>query len=330
MKLTTILKISAVALPTFVVSILNLSADTLRLRDGRTFNGTFVGATRNELRFERENGGLVRYDLSTVDSITFGDNSAGPSSERRPYDDRPAPRDNRPYARSEADRQYPDNRADADPRPLSERDRYPSDADRDRRPVNSQGGYRDEYGRPAGVAPSAASNGDSSNGYVLPAGSVITVRMVDSVDSDATQVGTTYRASLDQPIIVNGQTVAPAGSDATVQVVRLQQGGRLSGREEVSLALANFTDGNGRVNRINTSNEDISSSSRGKQSGEVIGGGAALGAIIGAIAGGGVGAAIGAAGGAAVGAGAQVLRGQRVRVPSETRLAFTLTRDLAL
>ena len=62
----------------------------------------------------------------------------------------------------------------------------------------------------------------------------------------------------------------------------------------------------------------------------MIGGGAALGAIIGAIAGGGKGAAIGAASGAALGTGAQVLRGQRVKVPSETRLSFTLTRDLVL
>jgi hypothetical protein len=51
----------------------------------------------------------------------------------------------------------------------------------------------------------------------------------------------------------------------------------------------------------------------------------AVGAVIGAIAGGGKGAAIGAASGAAVGAGSQVLlKGQRVRIPSETRLTFTL------
>jgi hypothetical protein len=154
--------------------------------------------------------------------------------------------------------------------------------------------------------------------------------MIDSVDSDATHSGDTYHASLDQPLVVNGQTVAPAGSDATVQVVRVQQGGRISGREDVTLALASFQ-ANGRTYDINTSNENVSSSdSRGKQSAEVIGGGAALGAIIGAIAGGGKGAAIGAASGAALGTGAQVIRGQRVKVPSETRLSFTLSRDLLL
>src|SRR5213078_244535 len=106
------------------------------------------------------------------------------------------------------------------------------------------------------------------------------------------------------------------GSDATLQVVRVRQGGRITGREDVTLALSSFT-ANGRTFDVNTSNENVSSDSRGKQSAEVIGGGAALGAIIGAIAGGGKGAAIGAGAGAAVGTAAHVsTKGQRVRIPS--------------
>jgi hypothetical protein len=55
----------------------------------------------------------------------------------------------------------------------------------------------------------------------------------------------------------------------------------------------------------------------------VAGGTAAVGAIIGAIAGGGKGAAIGAAAGGAAGAGAEVVtKGQKVKIPSETRLTF--------
>ena len=58
---------------------------------------------------------------------------------------------------------------------------------------------------------------------------------------------------------------------------------------------------------------------------KVAGGTAAVGAIIGAIAGGGKGAAIGAGAGAATGAGVEIATaGQRVRVPSETRLTFVL------
>ncbi len=85
--------------------------------------------------------------------------------------------------------------------------------------------------------------------------------------------------------------------------------------------------------RVNDRNIDITtsdvvkqSSSRGARSAGAIGGGAVLGAIIGAAAGGGTGAAIGAGAGAAAGTGVEaVSKGQRVKVPSETRLDFTLS-----
>jgi len=80
---------------------------------------------------------------------------------------------------------------------------------------------------------------------------------------------------------------------------------------------------------VNTTDVSQQSGSRGARSGKVIGCTAVLGTIIGALAGGGRGAAIGAVSGAAVGTGAEVLtKGQRVRIPSETRLTFTLQQPL--
>ena len=82
---------------------------------------------------------------------------------------------------------------------------------------------------------------------------------------------------------------------------------------------------------IDTTTGDVSraSSSRGARTAKVVGGTTALGAIIGALAGGGRGAAIGAASGAAVGGGAEVLtKGQQVKIPSETRLNFTLQQPI--
>lgn len=281
-----------------------MQADTLRLRDGRTITGTLQGANRDEIRFQRDNGPLDRYDIGSVDSITFGNGSYNNSSG---------------YNNSNVNDQFGRR---------TESGRY----DNQGRSYD-QSRPRDQYGNYTGQADRSRYNNDYTDrnavGGVIPAGTVVNVRMIDSIDSDASHIGETYRASLDEPLIVNGRTVAPAGSEATVQVVRVQQGGRISGNEEVTLALASFS-ANGRTYDINTSNESVGSNSRGKQSAEVIGGGAALGAIIGAIAGGGRGAAIGAGAGAALGTGAQVLRGQRVKVPSETRLSFTLTRDLNL
>jgi hypothetical protein len=88
---------------------------------------------------------------------------------------------------------------------------------------------------------------------------------------------------------------------------------------------------NGKVIDIDTQEVTTSSSSRTGKTAKVVGGTAALGAIIGAIAGGGKGAAVGAASGAAVGGGVQVMtKGQRVRIPSETRLTFTLQQPVRI
>ena len=168
----------------------------------------------------------------------------------------------------------------------------------------------------------------ASGDRVVPEGSVVTVRMIDSINSDRTNVGDSFRASLEEPLVVNGREVAPRGADATVQVVRVQQGGAITGSEEVALRLSEI-----RANGISlhpvTSDAEVSSKSRGSQSAKVIGGTAVVGAIIGAIAGGGTGAAIGAAAGAGTGAAIQAIRGQRIQIPSESTLDFRITEPLS-
>jgi outer membrane lipoprotein SlyB len=82
---------------------------------------------------------------------------------------------------------------------------------------------------------------------------------------------------------------------------------------------------------INTQTVQRESDSRGQRTAKVAGGTAAVGAVIGAIAGGGKGAAIGAGAGAAAGTGVQVVtKGQRVQIPSETRLTFTTDTDVQI
>jgi hypothetical protein len=164
-----------------------------------------------------------------------------------------------------------------------------------------------------------------SAGLSIPAGTVITVRMVDAVDSDSSRLGRTYRASVDEPVVINGQVVIPRGADAVTKVVEDRQSGKIQGQTAVGLVLQSVTV-NGRPVDVTSGDVTQTSSSRGARSAKVIGGTAALGTILGAIAGGGKGAAIGAASGAAVGTGAEVLtHGQRVHIPSESRLNFTLS-----
>jgi outer membrane lipoprotein SlyB len=158
----------------------------------------------------------------------------------------------------------------------------------------------------------------------IPAGTVVTVRMIDSIDSNATNAGETFRASLDEPLTVGSQTIAPKGGDTTVKVVRVQQSGRITGNEEISLVLSEIGV-DGQRYAVKSNDAAVAAKSRGMQSAEVIGGTAVLGAIIGAIAGGGKGAAIGGAAGAGTGAAVQAIRGQRIQIPSESKLDFTLS-----
>jgi hypothetical protein len=154
--------------------------------------------------------------------------------------------------------------------------------------------------------------------------------MIDSVDSDSSHLGRTYRASMAEPVIVNGQTVIPRGADVVTKIAEDQQSGKIEGRTQIALVLQSITV-NGQPVDVTSQDVTKTSGSRGSRSGKVIGGTTALGAIIGAVAGGGRGAAIGAASGAVVGTGAELAtHGQRVKIPSETRLTFTLVNPVNL
>ncbi|HEV2202842.1 MAG TPA: hypothetical protein VGR73_23740 [Bryobacteraceae bacterium] len=160
---------------------------------------------------------------------------------------------------------------------------------------------------------------------MIPNGTVLTIRMVDSVDSQRDSLGMTYKASLDEPVMdSSGNTMVPRGANVVVKLVDDQQSGKIEGRTVLTLDLVSLNI-NGRDVEIDTTSVKEQSGSRGARSGKVIGGTAALGAIIGAIAGGGKGAAIGTVAGAGAGTAAEVAtKGQRVHIPSEMRLTFTL------
>jgi hypothetical protein len=164
----------------------------------------------------------------------------------------------------------------------------------------------------------------------IPAGTEITVRMIDGVDSEVNQIGETFRGSLDEPIVVNGQTIAPRGGDVTAKLTEVAQAGRIQGRSEIALVLLDITI-NGQKHEVTTAEVSEAGSSRGQQTATRVGAGAAIGAVIGAIAGGGGGAARGAAAGAGAGTAIQVLtKGDKVQIPSEARLVFTLQNPLTI
>ena len=162
----------------------------------------------------------------------------------------------------------------------------------------------------------------SSGNLVLSAGTEISVRTNETIDSDmGNSRERTYQAKVERGIRDgNGTIMIPRGSEAELVV-------RDTGNNRVILDLNSIT-----VNsqRFLVSTEDITKTGQqglgeNKRTGAFVGGGALLGTLLGAIAGGGKGAAIGALAGGAAGVGAHVLtRGDRVRVPSETILNFRL------
>ena len=180
--------------------------------------------------------------------------------------------------------------------------------------------------RPAPARPATASAQRSE----IPAGTSMVIRLIDDVDSERDSVGQTFRASIDEPVVVDGRTLIPRNADVVAKLVADRQAGRLTGRTELTLDLQSVTV-NGRAVEITTHEVTQQSESRTRETATRSGGAAALGAVIGAIAGGGKGAAIGAVTGAAAGGAVQVMtKGPKVRIPSETRLTFTLQNPLTI
>jgi hypothetical protein len=206
-----------------------------------------------------------------------------------------------------------------------DRDTYRSD-DRDR-PSNDEPQLMSRQPDQPNVPPSDSYNQDSMN---VPSGTRIKVRMIDSVDSKNNKVGDPFKASLEQPIVVNGVTVVPKGADVYGRLEQATEAGHITGRSQLKLALTGIVV-NGETIPVSTGDYAVSGHSRGVSTAERVGGGAALGALIGGIAGGGAGAAIGAGVGAGAGTAVQVItKGEQVHVPSETLLEFALQQDVKM
>jgi hypothetical protein len=158
----------------------------------------------------------------------------------------------------------------------------------------------------------------------IPAGTSVRVQMIDGVDSSVNHAGEMFHASLAAPIVVDNQIVIPAGTDAYVKLVNAKSAGHMTGQSTLALELVRI-EFQGKSYALATNDYTQTGSSRGKRTAETVGGGAVIGTLLGAVIGGGKGAAIGAATGAGAGGVAEgVTKGQQVRIPSETKLDFSL------
>jgi len=164
----------------------------------------------------------------------------------------------------------------------------------------------------------------------IPSGTTLAVRLVDAIDTETSQQGQTFHATLDSPLSAEGEVAIPSGYDVEGHIVSVKSAGKFAGQSELILQLDRIS-ANGKYYNIQTDQYKREGSSRGKNTAEKVGAGAGIGAIIGAIAGGGKGAAIGAAAGGGLGGGVQAAtKGQQIKLPSETVLNFTLQGPLSV
>jgi len=171
---------------------------------------------------------------------------------------------------------------------------------------------------------------ESRSSVTIPAGTRISIRTIDSIDSAKNHVGDHFAASLEEPISIDGNVAIPKGADVYGRLEESKETGTFTGRSQLRLELTGIVV-NGQTVPLVTGEYEASGKSKGESTAKRTVGGGAIGGIIGAIAGHGKGAAIGAGTGAAVGAGSEVItKGDQVKIPSETLLEFTLQQSVTL
>jgi hypothetical protein len=180
---------------------------------------------------------------------------------------------------------------------------------------------------PRKAPPAAAQVPDPSRApapVTVPSGTVLGVRLTEAIDVDAAQAGMTFKALLDDPVMLGGKTIIPRSAAVVLQAVKVEQAGKMKGADKITLK-ANSIGFGGRKYDIVTAPVESKGSGEGKKTTRKLIGGTGLGAVVGGIAGGGTGAAIGAAAGAATGAIMSSQGTEHLKLPAETRLQFSLS-----
>lgn len=273
---------------------------TVLMRDGTTLAGTVTASSPTEISLVGDDNAKHTVPMTQVRSIEYDDAGAAQTGAAQDSAAQPSAGSNgsagRPARRSSAARAASDR--------VHEQHYHPTQAE------------------------------IQTKTYVLDAGTKVSVRTEDTIDSGKAVEGQTYAAEIaDDVVDASGDVVIPRGSNAQVVIRSASKGGRFHGTSDLVLDLQSISVG-GQEYLISTT--DLTQSGKqgfgaNKRTAEYTGGGAALGAIIGAIAGGGKGAAIGAGAGAGGGALTQVLtKGGAIKVPAETVLTFELDKPVKI
>lgn len=188
---------------------------------------------------------------------------------------------------------------------------------------------------PVDAAPPSARGNQASQDEVpakliIPAGTSITVRLQQRLSSASAVPGQRFEAVIDEPVVVGGRVVIPAGSVVKGHVTVARHSGRLRHPGQLGLTLDRVTVDD-QIVMLDTSRVVARGGSHKKRNWGWIGGGTGGGALIGALAAGGKGALIGSGIGAAAGTTTAFITGKKnVTFGSEHRLRFRLNHDVSM
>jgi len=188
----------------------------------------------------------------------------------------------------------------------------------------------------------ATSLGAQTNSPV-PSGTVLMVRLETTLATFSNRAGDRFRGSITQPIVVNGQTIIPAGSVVEGRVTKVSEPRRISGKptigilpEAVILPTGERYYLDATLTDTNIPGTDVSREGQFKGAGHErrdqleVGGGAAGGMLVGGLIGGPPGILVGGA----IGAGATtthwLIKHRSATLPAGTQLTLELNRPITM
>jgi len=170
----------------------------------------------------------------------------------------------------------------------------------------------------------------ASAALTVPAGTLIRVRLDQSLDSGENHSGDVFDAHVAEPVVVDNIVVIPQSAAVRGRVIGARRSGHLShpGRLEIALTEIEL---DGQWQPVSTREATRSGGSHKNRNIAWIGGGGAGGALIGAIAGGGKGALIGGPIGAGAGTAVAYFTGKKdVHLAAESQLVFHLAEPVSV